>query len=164
MGSPVAFVNAQAMALHSGQPIVQHMCERFLFSLHKFLKIEFVIFTWIRLFFIRFSEIESVISLVSLYSVSISMFSAISRSSIKSFGRFCCRYSRSTLVRFVPNVFSKSFERDRPGGVMRVASGFFRKVFSPCCCISSAVGSFVRLFLAMKILVVSKSLKYFGGR
>jgi len=81
--------------------------------------------------------------------VCISRFSAISRSSMKSFGRFCCRYSRSTFVKVVPNVFSKSFERDKPGGMMRAAPGFFRKVLFSCCWISSGVGRFVFLFLGM---------------
>ena len=68
---------------------------------------------------------------------------------MKSFERFCCRCSRSTLVKLVPNVFSKSFERDKPGGMMRAASGFFRKVLFSCCWISSGVGRFVFLFLGM---------------
>ena len=83
---------------------------------------------------------------------------------MKSFGRFCCMYSRSTLVKVVPSVFSKSLESEKPGGMMSAASGFSRKILSSCCWISSGVGRFVFFFLGMKILFVSKSLRYFGGK
>jgi len=77
------------------------------------------------------------------------MFSAISRSSMKSLGSFCCRALRSICVKLVPSVFSKSFERDAPGGVISVASGFLRKVLSSCCWMVSGVGSFVFLCFGM---------------
>ena len=83
---------------------------------------------------------------------------------MKSFGRFCCRYSRPTLAKLVPKVFSKSFERDRPGGMMSIASGFVRKILSFCCLIFSGVGRSVFLFFGMKILLVSESLRYSGGK
>jgi len=52
-------------------------------------------------------------------------------------------------VKLVPSVFSKSFERDAPGGVISVASGFLRKVLSSCCWMVSGVGSFVFLCFGM---------------
>ena len=45
-GLPVTFVNAQAMALQIGVPIVLYICESFAFSLSMFLNIELVILTW----------------------------------------------------------------------------------------------------------------------
>jgi len=109
-----------------------------------------VIFTWIISFFSWVTDAESAIFLATLCgSIRISRSSAISRSSMKSFGRFCCRYSMFTTMKVLPSVFSKSFESAMPGGVMSAASGFFRKVLSSCSWICSGVGRFVFLFLGM---------------
>ena len=76
-------------------------------------------------------EAKSVSFLAALWGfICISRFSAISKSSIKSFGRLCCRCFRSTLVKLVPSCSSKSFEREKPGGVMSAACGFSRKILS----------------------------------
>jgi len=60
----------------------------------------------------------------------ISRFSAISRSSMKSFGRLFSSWSRFNLVKLVPSVSSKRFARDTPGAVRHIPIGFFRKIFS----------------------------------
>jgi len=86
---------------------------------------------------------------VLLGFVCISMFSAISRSSMKIFGRFCCRCSMSVFVKLFPVVFSNSFERERPGGMMSAASGFFRKILFSCFFVSCGVGSVVFLSFGM---------------
>jgi len=48
--------------------------------------------------------------LVMSSSARISRFSAISRFSIKSLGRFCCRFFRSVLIKVVPSDFSSSLD------------------------------------------------------
>jgi len=73
IGFPVAFARAHAMALHSGQPIVSCVFVSFLVSWHISLNMWFVIST-----------------VIMLFSVLTSAFSAISISSMSSFGRLFC--------------------------------------------------------------------------
>lgn len=132
IGFPVAFVNAQAMELQSGQPIVLYKCESFLFSLQMSVKTELVIFTRIK-----------------SYSVSISRSSAISRSSMNSLGMFWVTYCRSVFAKLVSSIFSKSLDNWAPGGVNRMPCGFWKKSWFSCFSVNSGSGSFPSSCLGM---------------
>jgi|CryGeyStandDraft_7_1057128.scaffolds.fasta_scaffold56934_4 hypothetical protein len=53
------------------------------------------------------------------------------------------------VIILIATVVRKSVEREKPGGVMSAASGFFRKVLSSYCWISSGVGRLMSTFLGM---------------
>jgi len=97
-----------------------------------------------------------------LFSVFISKFSAISRSSMKSLGRLFCRYVMSVLMKSVPISFSNRFVRPSPGGVMHIPLGFSRKIFSSA--ISSIEGRIISFLDGMNTVAPLMFLRYFGGR
>ena len=106
--------------------------------------------------------VSVIFTCMMLFSLSISKFSAISRSSMKSLGRLFCRYVMSVVKKLVLSSFSNRFVRPSPGGVMHIPLGFSRKVFSSA--ISSIEGRIVSFFAGMNAVAPLMFLRYFGGR
>ena len=115
MGFLVVLVNVMARLLGSGEPSDVLIFDSFSVFLQRFWKTDPVILMW-----------------TTLFEVFISRVSAISRSSMKSFGRFFSRYCMFCLVKDVPSFSSYRFVRASPGGVRNIPSGFVEKIFSSC--------------------------------
>ena len=87
-----------------------------------------------------------------------------SRSSISTFGSRCWRSLRFMFRKLVPIVVSMSFVSSAAGGVISMPWTFLREGCSSSFWVISGRGSVVPFSLEMYILVVSGSLRYFGGK